>query len=208
MTDTSTIRGLEQLHATLDMLRQSQETIGRWPALVSWARIVILPLCIYQGIHGSYRSMFWLVLLAASTDYLDGWLARRLRRCSTPGKTLDFLADKLFLSVMLIFLSRLGAINPILAGIPAWYHILLVLGLLVVSWSIKMPVVAITTSERLTVILSYLLVAATSGALAFHDKTIFAKLSWITSFLTPFAAVLGVISYFRLSRRLIQRYIT
>ena len=107
---------------------------------------------------------------------------------------------------MLIFLARLGAINGLLAMIPAWYHIAVVLGLLVVSWGIKIPVVAITISERLTIILSYILVLTAAGSLAYPDKSIFFKLCAISGLLTSVAALLGVISYFRFSRRLIQRY--
>ncbi len=158
------------LEAALDMIRRSQEDIPMAPAMVSWVRIILLPLCVWCGWESNFTGMFWLCLIAASSDYFDGWTARRLKLSSTPGKTLDMLADKLFLSVMLILLSRTGIIEPVLLLIPAWYHIGVVLGLLIVSWSIRIPVVAITTSERLTIILSYILVVTTAGALAFQGK--------------------------------------
>lgn len=197
---------LAQFEAALTAIRKSQEQLAIGPALVSWIRIALLPLCIWYGWRGHFVLMFWLSLVAASSDYADGWLARRIRKSSTPGKVLDMLADKLFLSVMLVFIARLGAVSPILALIPAWYHIIIVFGLLVVSWSIAIPVAAITTSERLTIILSYFLVVSTCGSLAFPFKSIFFKISGIASILTPIAAILGIVSYFRFSRRLIQRY--
>lgn len=195
-----------QLEAAIDMIRISQEQLPTGPALVSWTRIALLPLCIWCGWKGNFIAMFWLCLAASSSDYFDGWLARRMKLSSTPGKTLDMLADKLFLSVMLIFLARLDAVDTLLALIPAWYHIIVVLGLLLVSWSISIPVVAITTSERLTIILSYILVVTAAGTLAYPDKTIFGRLSGITAIFTPIAAILGTISYFRFARRLIQRF--
>jgi len=200
-------RYFANLDSALIAIRKSQEHIALAPALISWLRIAFLPLCLWFGWREDFTTMFWLSLFAAASDYFDGWLARRIRRSSTPGKTLDMLADKLFLSVMLIFIARLGAVNPILALIPAWYHIVVVFGLLVVSWSISIPVVAITTSERLTIILSYFLVVSTAGGLAYPGKTIFFKISSIASILTPIAALLGIVSYFRFSRRLIQRYL-
>jgi phosphatidylglycerophosphate synthase len=195
-----------QLSETIDMIRRSQEQLPLIPAIISWVRIVLLPFCIWAGWQSSYVVMFWLCLLAASSDYFDGLIARKMKKSSTPGKTLDILADKLFLAVMLIFLDRLGALNGIIAMIPAMYHIIVVLGLLVVSWSIRIPVVAITTSERLAIILSYILVLTSAGTLAYPDKSIFFKLSGITGLITSVAVLLAVISYFRFSRRLIQRY--
>ena len=197
---------LEQLNRAADMIKKTQEQLPLLPALVSWIRIVLLPICLWTGWKSDFTAMFWLSFIAAASDYLDGWLARKLKKSTTPGKTLDILADKLFLSVMLIFLARLGAINTLLALIPAWYHIIVVLGLLIVSWSIKIPVVAITTSERLTIILSYILVLTASGSMAYPDKSIFLNLTAFAQVLTPVAVILGVVSYFRFSRRLIQRY--
>jgi phosphatidylglycerophosphate synthase len=200
-------RHLEQLSQAAEMIRRTQDQMPLAPALVSWVRIAAVPFCLWAGWNAHYTAMFWLCIMAAATDYLDGWLARKLKKSSTPGKTLDILADKLFLSVMLILLARLGAVSSLPGLIPAWYHITVVLGLLVVSWSIKTPVVAITTSERLTIILSYVLVVTAAGTLAYPEKSIFLKLSWIAQILTPVAVLFGVISYFRFSRRLIQRYL-
>jgi len=200
-------RHREQFSQTIEMIKRTQEQLPVAPAMVSWVRIIVLPFSIWAGWYSHFTVMFWLCLVAASSDYIDGWLARKLKKSSTPGKTLDILADKLFLSVMLIFLARLGVANSLLALIPAWYHIAVVLGLLVVSWSIKIPVVAITTSERLTIIFSYVLVLTAAGVLAYPAKSIFVKMLWVAQILTPIAALFGVVSYFRFSRRLIQRYL-
>ncbi len=200
-------RHREQFSQTIEMIKRTQEQLPVAPAMVSWVRIVILPFSVWAGWYSHYATMFLLCLIAAASDYADGWLARKMKKSSTPGKTLDILADKLFLSVMLIFLARLGVVNGLLALIPAWYHIAVVLGLLIVSWSIKIPVVAITTSERLTIILSYVLVLTAAGGLAYPEKSIFMKLTQVAQILTPIAAVLGIVSYFRFSRRLIQRYL-
>lgn len=54
-----------------------------------------------------------LFLGAAITDYLDGYLARRMKMESDLGKLLDPLADKLLISTVLIMLIPLGRV-------PAW----------------------------------------------------------------------------------------
>ena len=48
---------------------------------------------------------FLLFLIASFTDYLDGSIARYLRQESVLGANLDLLADKIFVSSLLIFIS-------------------------------------------------------------------------------------------------------
>jgi len=59
-----------------------------------------------------------LLLVAAATDYLDGYLARRLHRFSTLGLILDPLADKIFAFVLIIELI-------FLRGFPIWFAVLI-----------------------------------------------------------------------------------
>jgi CDP-diacylglycerol--glycerol-3-phosphate 3-phosphatidyltransferase/cardiolipin synthase len=52
---------------------------------------------------------------AAITDWLDGWLARRLGQTSAFGAFLDPVADKLMVAAALIVLIDLGRVAPIIA---------------------------------------------------------------------------------------------
>ncbi|WP_429988837.1 CDP-alcohol phosphatidyltransferase family protein, partial [Mycoplasmopsis bovis] len=56
---------------------------------------------------------------AMSTDYLDGWLARKNKQVTTFGKLFDPIADKLIVTTVLISLSAFGFI-------PLWITILFV----------------------------------------------------------------------------------
>ncbi len=58
-------------------------------------------------------------LCAASTDLLDGYLARRWRQITTIGTLLDPIADKLLISAALIALVQVQAV-------PAWMVVLIV----------------------------------------------------------------------------------
>ena len=53
------------------------------------------------------NSLFALILFLVGglTDFFDGYLARYLNRESIFGANLDLLADKLFISILLIFIS-------------------------------------------------------------------------------------------------------
>jgi CDP-diacylglycerol--glycerol-3-phosphate 3-phosphatidyltransferase len=56
---------------------------------------------------------FWLFVGAALTDFLDGWLARRLNQQSALGTMLDPIADK---AMVIIALTVLMTINPVTGG--------------------------------------------------------------------------------------------
>ena len=55
-------------------------------------------------INNTYLA-FLLFLIASFTDFLDGYIARYLRQESVLGANLDLLADKIFVSSLLIFIS-------------------------------------------------------------------------------------------------------
>ncbi len=152
------------------------------------------------------KLLFWIILICSLSDYLDGWVARRLKQTTYPGKVMDFIADKLFLSVALFSLSiSLGVIDTVSASILAGYHLLMLLALSVISWSILIPVVTITTGERLAVLFSYLLLIVASGKLAFPDKHLFISLQWPLTIIALLSALAGLLSYLRLLKRLLSR---
>ena len=63
--------------------------------------------------QGQYRWTLWLFAVAAITDGLDGFLAKRFGWTSELGKILDPLADKLLLVTVFVTLAALGAV-------PVW----------------------------------------------------------------------------------------
>lgn len=90
------------------------------PNILTFARIVIIPffLLIYflpfQGANIATAVIFG---LACVTDWLDGYLARRLHQSSRLGAFLDPVADKLLVSVALILL--VGDYGSIWVTLPA-----------------------------------------------------------------------------------------
>ena len=95
------------------------------PYLLTMARIVMIPACLVFLAQDTRRGGFWAALvftLAAITDLLDGWLARKLNVVSVLGKLLDPLADKLIVMASLVWMVPMGRI-------PAWVVVLLLEGL-------------------------------------------------------------------------------
>ena len=60
---------------------------------------------------------FTLYTIGAITDWFDGYLARRLDVVSSFGKLMDPLADKLFMSAVLIMLIPMGRVPAMVAFI-------------------------------------------------------------------------------------------
>ena len=89
------------------------------PNLLTWQRILAIPLlvCVYLvpfdawGEHSRNLVATILLILASITDWLDGWLARRLGQQTELGAFLDPVADKLLVCVALVMLLDLGRIN-------------------------------------------------------------------------------------------------
>jgi len=94
-----------------------------WPNLVTWLRIVLIPLIV--GVY--YLPDAWLspqaqnvtataiFIFAAVTDWLDGYLARALDQMSSFGAFLDPVADKLIVVGALIVLLQLGRVEAVVA---------------------------------------------------------------------------------------------
>src|ERR1035437_9882952 len=93
------------------------------PNLLTWARILLIPL--FVGVY--YVPPHWLTppeqnlaatlifVIAAITDWLDGWLARKLGQTSAFGAFLDPVADKLMVAAALIVLVQLAGGAAIIA---------------------------------------------------------------------------------------------
>ncbi|AVL71303.1 MULTISPECIES: CDP-diacylglycerol--glycerol-3-phosphate 3-phosphatidyltransferase [Oligella] len=93
------------------------------PIILTWLRIAMIPVVIglyYLPIEGlSIALRDWLgaaaFVVAAITDWLDGYLARRWGQTSAFGAFLDPVADKLMVCAALLVLLDLGRVESYIA---------------------------------------------------------------------------------------------
>ena len=90
------------------------------PTLLTWARIAAIPLIVgvyYLPIDAATRNLAATVMFVffALTDWLDGWLARKLNQTSAFGAFLDPVADKFLICASLLMLLQLDRINALVA---------------------------------------------------------------------------------------------
>src|SRR5690606_9017232 len=77
------------------------------PNLVTLARIAAIPvICVLIVAGGGWRwAGFALYVVAAASDWVDGYLARRMNLVSPLGRMLDPIADKLLVAVLLLLFA-------------------------------------------------------------------------------------------------------
>ncbi len=95
------------------------------PMALTWLRIIVIPLFLllffvpHHWLAWPLRDSIAAVIfiLAAVTDWFDGWLARRWRQTTAFGAFLDPVADKLMVTAALLILLYLGRLDPVVSFI-------------------------------------------------------------------------------------------
>ncbi|HEV8266899.1 MAG TPA: CDP-alcohol phosphatidyltransferase family protein [Thermoanaerobaculia bacterium] len=88
------------------------------PNVLTFGRLVALPFLIVAIWEGRHKTALVIFLVAAITDIVDGYLARRFKMGSPLGAYLDPIADKLFLvSTFIVFVIPA---TPSKLHVPVW----------------------------------------------------------------------------------------
>ena len=103
------------------------------PNLLSVLRLLLVPVFLYLVIGNQPLLAFLVLVIASITDYLDGYLARKLKQVTRLGALLDPAADRLYIFATLIGLAVTGAI-------PWWLPVVVVLRDVLMAFTI--PVLA------------------------------------------------------------------
>ena len=110
---TTTMAASTEKHARRRSLREDAVNL---PNLLTFGRVGAIPLVLWLMYQDTPEGNFWATILyslAAATDFVDGYLARRMGLTSLLGKYLDPLADKLIVLGTLIMMVELG-------HVPSW----------------------------------------------------------------------------------------
>ena len=91
------------------------------PTVITFTRIFAIPVLLliiygpFEMIETTKNILATIVFVIASlTDWLDGWLARRLNQISSFGAFLDPVADKLMVCTVLIILVDLERVDAVI----------------------------------------------------------------------------------------------
>ena len=87
------------------------------PNIISLGRLLVTPIIAWLMLTGAHEGAFWLFLLAAFSDALDGAIAKRFDMVTLLGSYLDPIADKVMLVSVFLVLGSLG-------HLPLWIVLL------------------------------------------------------------------------------------
>ena len=104
------------------------------PNAITFSRLLALPFILY-GLNNPTQQTRWIclaiILVAALTDWLDGYLARKLNQVTELGKFLDPLVDKFLVLAPLLALIQLDQV-------PAWgVFLILARELAIAGWRVN-----------------------------------------------------------------------
>ena len=98
-----------------------------WANLVTLVRLALLPFFFWLLFTTDHRAdAAWLLAFLGATDWIDGYLARRLHQVSKIGKVIDPVADRILVIGGLVAVAAAG-------GVPWWFAIVTLARELVVS---------------------------------------------------------------------------
>lgn len=88
-----------------------------WPNLVTTVRLAVIPLYVWLLASTDHRAIAaWLLAVLGATDWVDGYLARRLHQTSNLGKILDPVADRILVITSVLSVAVVGAV-------PWWFAV-------------------------------------------------------------------------------------
>jgi CDP-diacylglycerol--glycerol-3-phosphate 3-phosphatidyltransferase len=105
----------------------ASDRIWTVPNILSLTRLLLAVVLFVAIERGPAVPAFWLFLVAASTDWIDGWWARRFQQVSRLGRILDPLVDKVIVCGCAVLLAAAGS------AIAAWMAVVIVVRELVVT---------------------------------------------------------------------------
>ena len=98
-----------------------------WANLVTAIRLALIPVFLWLLFGTGHRALAaWLLGALGATDWVDGYLARRLDQVSSVGKVIDPVADRILVMVGLLAVAAAG-------GVPWWFALITLARELIVS---------------------------------------------------------------------------
>lgn len=112
------------------MAREGLDRIWTIPNVISFIRLLMVPVFLALLIQGHDLPALTILIVATTSDFIDGLIARRFNQISRLGMYLDPMSDRLFIAASVVGLAARGLIPlPLLAVVLARDVMLLVVAL-------------------------------------------------------------------------------
>ncbi len=167
------------------------------PNLLSITRMVLIIPFIVLLAGQNRTGAFWVYIVAALTDAVDGALARLLKQRTTIGAYLDPAADKVFMTASFIALAALCSIPVWLAILVISRDIIIVVGLVILRWNSRRPEVRPSLLSKATTLFQLV----TIGAGTLFESGMFKEALIL---LTALATVISGLQYIRVGFKILN----
>ena len=176
-------------------MRPNGRAVRNLPNWLSLFRLLSSPLIaalLLIDAHGLRFLTATLFALSSLTDYLDGYLARRLQVVSSLGVFIDLAADKILVSTVLIVLTGLGVV-------PSWMAAVIVAREFIVA-GLRSQAAAtgvVISASQLGKWKTAITLVALLLALLYVDRTIVLTGLWLATLITIASAIDYLARYWR-----------
>jgi cardiolipin synthase (CMP-forming) len=110
------------------------------PNVITFTRLLLMPVCAWLLADGRWVAGLWLTAVVGSTDWVDGWLARRTGSVSRLGQLMDPLADRLLIASVTVALVVSGVLPLVAVLLLVGRDLLLLIGFpLLASRGVRPP---------------------------------------------------------------------
>ncbi|MCL2838675.1 MAG: CDP-diacylglycerol--glycerol-3-phosphate 3-phosphatidyltransferase [Oscillospiraceae bacterium] len=164
-------------------------------------RVLLIPIILwlmYSSWEWSNLAALAVFLLAAVTDWLDGYIARKKNLITTFGKFMDPLADKLLVTAVFIALADFGYLSGIIAIIVISREFV-VTGLRLVAVSEDKIIAAnlwgkLKTVLQISVIIAFFINSELRGIIITYNHVILTTriLNWLIWIMTAVTVISGI----------------
>ena len=113
---------------TTDIKRASRirAVMFNLPNQLTFLRLILSVVLFGLIVWEHYLTSMWLFIVAAGTDWLDGYYARKYNEVTTLGRILDPFADKVIVCGTFIFLMAVPEMGKAAFGLRAWMVVVIV----------------------------------------------------------------------------------
>jgi cardiolipin synthase len=164
------------------------------PNAITGARLLVVPIIVWLILQSFYTTAFWLFVVAAISDGIDGAIARSFRARTKLGGFLDPAADKALLVAVFIALSAADLVPDWLVYLIVGRDILIVSGvaaLTLMKERLAMQPLAISKLNTFVQLTGAALVLAVNGPV-FGNQDWIDPAVWVIAATTSLSLVLYV----------------
>jgi cardiolipin synthase len=173
-----------------------------WPNVITLVRLALIPVYVWLLFSTPHQVLAGLLLGALGiTDWIDGYLARRLHQVTTLGKVLDPVADRALVFTAVITVAIYGAV-------PWWFAIATLAREVVVSGAVlllaslgaaRIDVVWLGKAGTFGLMTAYPLLLMAHGPAAW--QSVLYDIAWPIGWIGLLLAWSATIAYVRPARR-------